>query len=798
MVRSAFPRRRRRLRIGLGALPFLVAVALTGGQLPGAAAVGTGTQAATGVKGHAALAADGVSSPTLTFSDAAAQATLGNAYNLATTNLLTTNTVTYDPSTYNTSGLMQNPPGTFIRAGGGYSQPWTRDASVNSWNAASLLEPQVAENTLWSVVDKQSNGQLVLQQDNETWDEVVWMTAAWNQYLVTGDRTFLANAYQTATNTLALRESAAYNSSYGLFEGPAFFNDGIAGYPAPPADATESQGSYVGSYAATSTMMTLSTNELYYNAFRTTALMAGALGEPAATVSSFNNQAAALKTAINNDFWIPSKGMYGYFIHGADSMQGQLDQTEEGTGLSFAILFGIASPAQAQSIMQNTDIQPAGIVDTYPNFARYSTAQPGRHNVIVWPMVEGYWADAAAQSGDQTRFASEVESLASLADNANEFWEAYNAQTGVPDGGWQTGSHWSPAPDQTWSATAYLRMIYDDTFGMDFTTNGVTFQPTLPAGWGDVTLTGVQYRGATLNIALHGSGNVISAFKLDGTTTTNTTIPTTLTGTHSVDITLSNGQSNAVTGNAGLCLDVRGGATADLTPVQLYTCDGTNSQQWNVVTANNTLRSLGKCLDVDNGGTGDGTTVDLYTCNATGAQTWVPQSNGSLLNPQSGKCLDDPNSSTTAGTQLQLFDCNGTVAQTWVLPDTAAVVGYDGLCMDLRTGNTADGTAVQVYTCNGSNAQRWSVVPSNNTVELLGKCLDAAGGATTDGTLVDLYTCNGTGAQTWVPQSNGSLLNPQSGKCLDDPGYSTTAGTQLDIWDCNGGTNQHWTLPLTV
>jgi len=797
MLRFTLWSGRRGLRAGPGALVLAAALALT--AAPTVAGPATATASSPGTGDHVTLTADdGPSSPTLTFANAAAQSTLGSAYNLAIKNLLTTNTVTYDPSTYNTSGLMQNPPGTFIRAGGGYSQPWTRDASVNSWNAASLLEPQVAENTLWSVVDKQSNGQLVLQQDNETWDEVVWMTAAWNQYLLTGDRTFLANAYQTAVNTLALRQSAAYNSSYGLFTGPAFFNDGIAGYPAPPADATESQGSYVGSYAATNTMMTLSTNELYYNAYRTTALMASALGQPTSQVNSLNSQAAALKTAINNDFWIPSKGMYGYFIHGADSMQGQLDQTEEGTGLSFAILFGIASPAQAQSIMQNTDIQPAGIVDTYPNFARYSTAEPGRHNVTVWPMVEGYWADAAAQSGDQARFASEVENLAELADSSGEFWEAYNAQTGAPDGGWQTGSHWSPAPDQTWSATAYLRMIYDDTFGMDFTTNGITFQPTLPAGWGDVTLTGVQYRGATLNISLHGSGNVISAFTLDGTTTSDTTIPTSLTGTHTVDITLTNGQARTITGNAGLCVDVRGASTANLTPVQLYTCDGTNAQQWNVVTADNSLRSLGECLDVNDGGTADGTTVDLYTCNATGAQVWVPQSNGELLNPQSGKCLDDPNASTSSGTQLEIWDCNGGSNQIWTLPDTSAITGNAGLCVDLRAADTADLTPVQLYTCNGTDAQRWSVVTAGNTLELMGKCLDVNDGGTADGTTVDLYTCNASGAQVWVPQSNGELLNPQSGKCLDDPNASTSSGTQLEIWDCNGGSNQIWKLPAAV
>jgi len=69
------------------------------------------------------------------------------------------------------------------------------------------------------------------------------------------------------------------------------------------------------------------------------------------------------------------------------------------------------------------------------------------------------------------------------------------------------------------------------------------------------------------------------------------------------------------------------------------------------------------------------------------------------------------------------------------------------------------------------------------------------GGGTANGTLVDLYSCNGTGAQVWQPQSNGSLLNPQSGKCLDDTGWSTTPGTQVQIWSCTGGANQAWTRP---
>jgi hypothetical protein len=128
------------------------------------------------------------------------------------------------------------------------------------------------------------------------------------------------------------------------------------------------------------------------------------------------------------------------------------------------------------------------------------------------------------------------------------------------------------------------------------------------------------------------------------------------------------GTTGQVTGYGGLCLDVRGASSADFTPVQVYTCNGTNAQQWTVVQAGSTLRALGKCLDINGGGTADGTTVDLYTCNNTGAQVFIPQSNGSLLNPQSGKCLDDTNWSTTPGTQAQIWDCSGNANQKWSLP----------------------------------------------------------------------------------------------------------------------------------
>ncbi|NUP46935.1 MAG: glycoside hydrolase family 3 [Catenulispora sp.] len=251
--------------------------------------------------------------------------------------------------------------------------------------------------------------------------------------------------------------------------------------------------------------------------------------------------------------------------------------------------------------------------------------------------------------------------------------------------------------------------------------------------------------------------------------------------------------TTSLVGYQGLCLDVFAARSADGTPAQVYTCNGTDAQRW-TAEPDGSVRTMGKCLDAAAGGTANGTNVDLSTCTGTGAQQWAPQTNGTLLNTASGRCLTDPNSGP-AGTHVQLSDCTGAANQVWTpaASRTGPVPGYQGLCMDVRYANSADRTPVQVYTCNGTNAQQWTV-GTNSTIQALGKCLDVNAAGTGNGTVVQLYTCNGTVAQNWRPQPDGSLLNPNSGRCLDDAANGGS-GTQLQIWDCNGGANQKWVLP---
>lgn len=475
------------------------------------------------------------SRPTLTVPSAVA--IHGEMFERALDNLLQINTLPFHAGQFPKSGLLPS-EGRFYRAGGDYQEPWTRDATVNSWNAGSLLEPDVAQNTLFAVLGRDEKGQAIVQRDNQWWDKVIWVTGAWNHYLTTGDRKFLTTAYGVSSRLLAAMHAERFDKEFGLYQGPSFFNDGIAGYPAPPASPTDAQGStFVLDYRGTDKLMTLSTNCLYVAAYENAAKMADALGEPGA--ATYRANAVALKRSINRRLWMPSEGRYGYLLHGDGALRGKLDSTEEGCGLAFAILFDVASPKQAKSILSRTHIDPKGITDTYPHYPRYSDAHPGRHNVVVWPMIQGLWARAATKLHDTNAFTTQMNDLAHLAESSKgNFYEIYDSKTGAVEGGWQSGIHFNSVPNQTWSATAYLSMVLNGIFGMRFDPKGLRFEPLVPNGWSGAKLSGIAYRGATLDLTVKGTGTRLASVKLDGITLNGGHVASNLQGRHTIELSV--------------------------------------------------------------------------------------------------------------------------------------------------------------------------------------------------------------------------------------------------------------------
>ena len=477
--------------------------------------------------------------PRLTFDRPEVQARVAAVYDDALTNLLDKNTVRpAKPGDQDRLGRLADPPGTFIRAGGGYDQPWTRDASLNSWFAGSLLEPVVARNTLWAVCQRRGDGTVVVQQDNQWWDQCIWVVAAWNHYAVTGDRSFLDDAYPVATSTLAILRHDHFNPTYGLYMGPAFFADGIAAYPPPEYDAAN-HSSFVLDHRHTRELMVLSTNCIYRQAYRCAARMAREAGRPAAEAADLDRQSDALRDAINRHLWSPQRQAYGYFLSGAGPDAGQLIFATEGSGQAFAILFDVADARRAATVVRQMHVEPKGVVTLWPNLPEFDDQHLGRHNVMLWPLVNGLWATAAATAGAADAYAAEVTHVADLVLSSHgNFFEIYNPRTGRPDGGWQNGGHWGPVPDQTWSATSYIAAVHRGLFGMNCEPDGLHLSPMLPTDWGPVTLADLRYRGMTLSIRLAGRGAQVRRATLDGSEMSTRVVPPSLTGLHRVEVDL--------------------------------------------------------------------------------------------------------------------------------------------------------------------------------------------------------------------------------------------------------------------
>ncbi|HEV2709486.1 MAG TPA: RICIN domain-containing protein [Edaphobacter sp.] len=188
-------------------------------------------------------------------------------------------------------------------------------------------------------------------------------------------------------------------------------------------------------------------------------------------------------------------------------------------------------------------------------------------------------------------------------------------------------------------------------------------------------------------------------------------------------------------GVPGMCLDDFGDSGTADTKADVYGCNPTPAQQWNM--NNGSIAINGLCLDIVGGGTSNGTLVDVWHCTSAANQIWTVQ-NGTLANPASGRCLDDPGGSTSNGTQLDLKDCDGSPGQQWRVPSEGSVIsGIAGKCLDAFGGSTADRAKVDSFGCNPTSAQQWIV--TNNTLNFDGKCLDITGGSTANGALMELY-----------------------------------------------------------
>jgi hypothetical protein len=390
---------------------------------------------------------------------------------------------------------------------------WTRDNSYSDLLSIAMLKPLYVKKCLRA---RTKNGMII--QDSGTggsWpvstDRMIWASAAWEVYKVTGDKKWLEEAYQFIKKTIDIDLKTIVNSD-GLIMGESSFLDRrIQTYPAwmTPVDIA--------------TSASLSTNAVFYNALNVLSDMAVILKQPN---EKYKNQATKLKQRINKLLWLPETKYYSQYQYGR--FYKSVSPRSEGLGEALAVLFNVADSARQISIIENTPLTAYGLNCIFPNTSGLLTRY---QNDAIWPFVQGFWCIAAAKVKNEAALAHGIGSIYRAAAFFLTNKENMVAETGR-DKGLEGNSD-----AQLWGVAANLAIQFRVFFGLQFDTNNLRFSPVIPEAYKATRiLTNFKYRKAILDITVVGWGSKVTLFMLDGKLMAEAQIQGSIEGKHSVYI----------------------------------------------------------------------------------------------------------------------------------------------------------------------------------------------------------------------------------------------------------------------
>ena len=235
----------------------------------------------------------------------------------------------------------------------------------------------------------------------------------------------------------------------------------------------------------------------------------------------------------------------------------------------------------------------------------------------------------------------------------------------------------------------------------------------------------------------------------------------------------SNGTYTILNMATGKVLDVKGGATANSTPVQVYTSNNTTAQMWYIYKVDGNYifvprNSQGSALNVNGNMVSAGTAVNIYQYNRTTAQYFK-------INVKEGNFLDfakpaDIGTNFYANLQIGSFHLgvdgsnvelfNKGSGSYWKFERQSngqykIIDAGTGKVLDVVGGKMADGTNIQVYDSNNTTAQRWWIYNIGDSMIIASAkdskfVVDLSGAKLTNGRNIQLYSYNATDAQYYT------------------------------------------------
>jgi hypothetical protein len=250
----------------------------------------------------------------------------------------------------------------------------------------------------------------------------------------------------------------------------------------------------------------LSVNAANYFALRMASDYAGKLGLPE-DQRRYASWAADLKNAINRQFFDPETGLYSTYIL-TDSAHGIRTRRYDLLGESLAILLGVASDAQAASVLSHYPTGPFGPPVVWPQ----EQTVPIYHNQAIWPFVTAYWIKAGRKASNVAVVDQGIHSLMRGAAFNLSNMENFDFVTGKAkvDDGVLSGPVIN-SRRQIWSVAGYLSMVQDVVFGLEASWDGIRFLPFVTSQLRNETfgstnvieLQNFKYRGKLVNVRVH-------------------------------------------------------------------------------------------------------------------------------------------------------------------------------------------------------------------------------------------------------------------------------------------------------
>lgn len=428
--------------------------------------------------------------------------------------------------------------GTAFYTGENWKKVWTRDTAMSCQYCLADIFPDISLNCAKEKVVGSGN-KMLLEEDTGSGgsypvssDRVITMLSVWEIYLATGDKDVLDYFYDIAKNTINQDYNVIYDKESGLMRGETCGTDWRdQTYPDWTSETKDNSLTNIAEGKAAST------NIIYCRVLEIMSRCADILGKGEKEVADWTAKYDSLYKAITTRLWHEDLGLYAAWEY-PSYMGSPLAYKADVIANGYALMFGIGSEEQLQSIAENYPLVTYGAPTVYPQKqGALHNANKVYHNRGVWPGWEATLMLGAGENGydalSEEIWNSCVRGCATSLTNK----EVIDFTTGEG----------IESSRQLWSVAGTIAGYYKVLYGMIYSEDGLKFEPYVP-DWceGPFTLSNYPYRDATLTINLSGKGSVIQSIKVDGKAVdADCILPADISGAHTIDIVVAKDEAKA-------------------------------------------------------------------------------------------------------------------------------------------------------------------------------------------------------------------------------------------------------------